>query len=214
MRAAIPFAFCLLGLTACSLMPTRIKAPGVTVQGTKDAGKPATLVTSDSGESVALPEGSRVTVTKVEAVPAVAATADAPAQKAQPARTVTEIQPSGPTVWQKTETKVNADTGTVDTSIAQHRIDVAERRWLLFAAIGCGIAGVVVRSMLPAWPSLSNGLLIGGALAFASWKLADIPSWVWLVVVGGFLAIAAGYKRAELDKDGDGIPDILQNKKP
>ena len=212
MKAALAVALCLC-LMGCGLIPARIKAPGVSVQGVRDAGKPATLVTSDSGESVALPEGSRVTVTKVEAMPAKPATATEAAQPAQPAKTITEIQPSGPTIWQKTETKVNADTGTVDTSIAQHRIDVAERRWLLWAAIGCGIAGIVIRSMIPAYPSLSNGLLIAAALAGASWKLADIPSWIWLVALGVFGALAAGYKRAELDKDGDGVPDVLQKAK-
>lgn len=204
--ACIALAAGSLGLAGCGLIPARIKAEGVTVQGVKDAGKPATLAKSEAGVAVALPEGSKVVVTKYEALPA---TDKAPAQ---PAKEVTEIQPSGPTEYHKTESKTDASTGTVDTSVATHKIDVAERRWLLWAAIACGIGGLVVRSLVPAWPSLSNGLLMGAALAFAAWKLAEIPQWIWLLAIGICAALALGYKRAELDRNHDGIPDFLQKK--
>lgn len=202
--ACIALAAGSVGLAGCGLIPARIKADGVTVQGVRDAGKPATVAKSEAGVAVALPEGSKVTVTKYEAV---AATDKAPAQ---PAKEVTEIQPNGPSEFHKTESRTDASTGTIDTSVATHKIDVAERRWLLWAAIGCGIGGVVVRSLVPAWPSLSNGLLMGAALAFAAWKLADIPEWIWLVALGIVGAMSLGYKRAEWDKNGDNIPDILQ----
>jgi hypothetical protein len=193
-------------LAGCGLLPARIKSGETTVTGVKDAGKPATIAKSEAGVAVALPEGSKVTVTKYEAIPAT------PSSPAQPAREVTEISPAGPTNYLKTESKTDASTGTIDTSVATHRIDVAERRWLLWAAIGLGVAGVVVRSMVPAWPSLSNGLLLGGALAFASWKLAEIPTWIWGVALGVVALMALGYKRAEWDADHDGTPDFLQKK--
>jgi hypothetical protein len=189
------------------MLPARIKAGPVSVTGVKDAGKPATLATSEAGTVIPLPEGSRVTVTKYEPV---AATPMAPAQ---PAKEVTEIAPSGPTEYHKTESTVKADTGTVDTSVRKHQIDVEDRRWLLWAAIVCGIAGVVLKSMLPGWGGLSNGLLIGAALAFGAWKLSDIPAWIWAAVIIVMVAMAAGYKRAEWDKDGDGVPDFLQKPK-
>lgn len=174
------------------------------VQGPKDAGKPATLNESKAGESVVIPAGSKVVVTETAAV---AATEKEPAK---PAVKVTEVVPSEPMKWEKQETKVEANTGTVDTSIAKKRIEAEESRWLLWAAIGCGIGGLIVRSMLPAWPALSNGLLVGAVFAFASWKLAEVPAWIWAAVIGGVLLLVLGYKRAEWDKDGDGIPDFME----
>ncbi len=179
----------------------------------KDAGKPATLDTATTGDSVQLPKGSRLTVTKVAAIPFTPATVNAPQQAAQPAKEVVQVELAADSTWTRQAETVQAQTGTVDTTIATHKIDVAERRWLLWAAIGCGIGGVVLRSMMPAWPGLSNGLLLGAALAFASWKFSELPAWIWatgIVVVG---LIALGYKRAEWDKDGDGIPDVLEGRK-
>ena len=202
----------LFGLSGCNALRSKgvIRTPGASVYGVPDAGKPAILNTSDAAEVLPLPEGSRIFITETAAVPAKPATLDAPAEKAKPATKLTEIAPAGPTEWRKTEATVNADTGTIDTSVTTHRIDVAERRWLLFTAIGCGILGLVVRSMVPQWPGLSNGLLLGAALAGLSWKLSDIPAWLWAIALGVVALLALGYKRAEWDKDGDGVPDALQ----
>ncbi len=197
-------------LGGCRLIPARIQGDGVTVQGVKDAGKPATLATSSSGESIPLPAGSKFRITRFAAQAWRPAENGAPATLAEPAKEVTEIESAGDTVWQKTEKKVSADTGTVDTSVRLHQIDVEDRRWLLWAAIGCGIAGIVMKSMLPQWPALSNGLLAGAVFAGLSWKLAAIPAWIWLAVLGIVAALIAGYKRAEWDKDKDGIPDFLE----
>jgi hypothetical protein len=180
------------------------------VRGVQDAGKGATLNTSNAKEIIPLPTGTKITTTETPAVPAKPATATAPAEPAQPAKTVTIVEPGGPTEWIKTETTVNADTGAVDTSVAKHRIDVEERRWLLWAALGCGVAGVFLKSMLPAWPGLSNGLLLAAGIAFVSWKVAALPEWLWIGVALIFGAKALGYKKAEWDKNGDGIPDVLQ----
>lgn len=195
--------------TGCQSKGT-IRAGGNEVVGVPNAGTPATLATSNAGTAVPLPAGSTVTVTKVAAQPAQPATKDTPAVAAQPAKEVTVIAPAGPTEYRKTEATVTADTGTVDTSVAKHQIDVADRRWLLFVAIGCGLCGVVARSMLPAWPSLSNGLLLAAVLAGLAWKLADVPSWIWMVALAVVGLLVLGYKRAEWDKNKDGIPDALQ----
>jgi len=196
---------CLMLLTGCGMFGVgKISLPGMSVRGVKDAGTPAILATSTAGEAIALPEGSKVVKTEYSAVPAT------PDNPAQPAKTVTEIIPAGPSEYKKTESKAEASTGTIDTSVANHQIDVEERRWLLWAAIGCGIGGIVLKSMLPAWPGISNGLLIAAPCAFAAWKFSEVPAWIWAVVIGIVAAMAMGYKRADMDKNKDGIPDILQ----
>ncbi len=195
----------LFGLPGCfSPGKGSIKAGEVTVRGVADAGKPASLNTSTAGERLPLPAGSKITKTETPAQPA---TATAPAE---PAKTVTVVEPAGPTEWTKTAETVSADTGTIDTSVSKHRIDVAERRWLLFTAIGCALGGLVLKSMLPAWPGLSNGLLFGAVLAGASWKLSEVPSWLWAIALSIAAILAMGYKRAQWDQNGDGIPDVLQ----
>lgn len=203
-------------LSGCAVLGKRgvIKSGDTTVQGVANAGTPTTLNTSNAGTTVPLPAGSTITVTKEEAIPAKPATANEPAKPAVPAKETTVITPSAATEYRHTEATIRADTGTVDTSVAKHAQDVAERRWLLWVAIGCMVGGLVIRSMMPAWPSLSNGLLMAAVAAGVSWKLADVPSWIWLCVLAGVGLMVAGYKRAEWDRDGDGVPDILQHKKP
>lgn len=192
-------------VSGCGLLPGKgtIRSGETSVRGQSEAVN-TTLNTSTAGEKVALPQNSKITTTETAAQPA---TEKSPAR---PAQTVTVIEPGGPTEWVKTASTVQADTGKVDTSVSLHKIDVAERRWLLWAAIGCGILGIVLKSMLPAWPGISNGLLIASPAAFAAWKFAEVPAWLWFVVVVAVVLLALGYKRAEWDKNGDGIPDALQ----
>lgn len=199
-------------LTGCQLLKTAgfIRSGKTTVQAVRDAGTPAVLNTSTAGESVILPVGTKISTTETERLPARPATAEEAAKPELPATKVTVVELSKDTEWKRTEATVQANTGAVDTSVALHRIDVASRIWLLWVAIGCGIAGIVLKSMLPAWPGLSNGLLIAAPAAFAAWKFADVPSWAWALVLGVVALLALGYKRAEWDKNGDGVPDILQ----
>lgn len=199
--------------TGCALLPDKgkIKADGVTVTGPKNPGTPATVATATAGTTVPLPAGSTVTVTREEVPLPAGLQSPASGLRTLP-RETTVITPAGPTEYRKQEATVRADTGTVDTSVAKHAADVAERRWLLWTAIACGIAGLVVRSMLPAWPSLSNGLLLAAVAAGLSWKLAEVPAWIWLCILAVVALMIAGYKRAEWDKNGDGIPDFAQRK--
>jgi hypothetical protein len=197
----------------CAGLP-KIKLPGLTVQGPKENGSPAVASSSEAGETLPIPQGSRIVKREIKGLGYRPALNGQPAREETPAETITEITLAGPSLYTSKQNTVNASTGTVDTSIAKKKIDAAENRWLLWAAIGCGIGGVVLRSMLPAWGGLSNGLLIGAALAFASWKLAEIPPWIWAVAIGIMVILALGYKRAEWDKDGDGRPDFLQKPKP
>lgn len=181
------FAVCLF-LGGCSYFQRHgfIKAGTATVAGVQDAGNPATLDTSAKGETLALPAGSKVTVTRFEATLDLPARDGLSAQKGQPAREVTEITLAKDTVWQKQESTVKADTGTVDTSIAAKRIDSQESRPLLYAAIASALAaGFFLYRAYPT-PAFICG---GAAVVFAfAWKAAGLPSWFWAV---GAVALAA-----------------------
>lgn len=195
---------CSLLLCGCGMIPARIKAGPVTVQGVKDAGKPATLATSEAGTVIPLPEGSKVTVTKYEPV---AATQVAPAQ---PAKEVTEITPAGPTEYHKTESKVDAQTGTVDTSIAVKKIDSAESRPLLYASILCALAGAFFVYRAYPTPALCCGA--ASVVFFMAWKVSGLPDWFWaigLVAVAGGAALYLGHNRGLYEP----VPDD-KNKAP
>ncbi len=185
--------------SGCALTRGRITSGGLTVTSPKD-GNSASIDKADIKQSVGIPAGSVVKITKWEPVAWHPATADQPEVKAQPGREVTEVELSRDTQWRKDETKIVADTGTVDTSIAKHRIDAAENRYLLFAAIGAAVAGgffLYIKYPTPA-------LMCGGAsiVFFLAWKLADLPDWFWAVgmlAIGGGVFLWLGHKRGEND---------------
>lgn len=169
---------------------------GIEVLGVKDAGKPATLASSDRGESLPIPAGSTVTVTKSEALPATPAYKDIPAQKAEPAKEVTAVILAKDTVWQKKETSVSANTGTVDTSIREHQIDAEESRPLLYAAIGCALlAGYFLYRLYP-----TPAYICGGAsgVFIIAWKATNLPAYFWVigaVAAGGAIFLYIGHEK-------------------
>jgi hypothetical protein len=186
-----------VALAGCATPRAKLSG-GQSAAGPHDNGTPAKVESGSTVTTALLPAGSVVTFTPAEAIAPVTATLSAPMEL-------------------RTETRhESATTGTVDTTVAVKRIETetaaAERRWLLWAAIACGVAGLVVRSLLPAWPGLSNGLLVGAVAAGAAWKLAEVPAWIWLLCIAAAALLALGYKRAEWDRNGDGIPDLLQRK--
>ena len=185
MRILLPvIALCLL--SGCSLFNRggKISTGGVTVTAQPDAGKPATLSTAEAGTSMAIPAGSTIKVTQTEATPA------------SPATTVTEIVPSAPTEIRHTEKKVNADSGTVDTSVALKKIEAAESRVLLYAALACVVAaGFFIWAQYPT-PAMACGA--GAVIFFLSWKASGLPDWFWAcgaVAVCVGIAIYLGHKR-------------------
>jgi hypothetical protein len=203
-------------LSGCMRLPA-LKLPGssllggkqgedITVTAPRDTGKPGTVETQTDETRMKVPAGSTVTETAVTAQPATDTT------PARPAYTVREIKLVSDTEWVDRAQRIAASTGTVDTSVAKHRIDMAEARWLLIGGLLAVVGGFVVRSLLPAWPGLSNGLILGGGVSLAAWKLSAIPPWLGLVVVGVFAVLALGYKKKEWDANSDGIPDVLQRK--
>lgn len=174
--------FALLALSGCGHV-ARL-ASGTHATAPRDNGAPAVVENASGVSTLPIPAGS-----VVESLPP---TPEAPAS--------VRVTLAAPSELRTTTTAERAQTGTIDTSVAKAKIAATERRWLLWAAIGAGLAGLVLRSILPAWPGLSNGLLMGAALAFAAWRAAEIPAWLWLVAVGVCAALALGYKRAEKDQ--------------
>ena len=190
--------------SGCSRLP-KINLPGgASVIGNRDAGTPATLSEGTERTEFRIPANSKVTLKRSAPLPTEG--------YVLPEITTMEFVLPEPMDFTAEAKQIQASTGTIDTSIAKERIAVAERRWLLFTAIGCGIAGLIARSLVPAWPAISNGLLMAAVFAGLAWKMAEIPAWLWGVVLIGVAILVAGYKRAEWDKDGNGTPDFLQKK--
>lgn len=176
-------------LCGCSWLPAKIHVGDATVSAPKDAGTPAVLETRAAGETLALPAGSAVTVTKTEPIAAIAATPNAPAVAAQPAKEVTEVHLTAPTVWQKTANTVSASTGTIDQTIAAKRIDAEESRPLLYAALASLVAaGFFIWRAYP-----TPALICAGAAVvfFIAWKVSGVPDWLW--AAGAIALAAAGF---------------------
>ncbi len=189
-------ALCLL-LAGCHNAPA-ITAAGVTVTAPKDAGKPATLATSNASEVLPLPTGTRIVVTETEATKPILSPTGAVTAPAQPAVKVTEIVPGGPTEWRKTEATVAADTGVVDTTIATRKIDAAESRPLLYAALAAAAAaGFFVWAH---YPTPAMACAVAAIVFFMAWKVSGLPSWFWavgLLAAGVGAALYLGHERGE-----------------
>jgi hypothetical protein len=185
-------ALCLL--CSCAYFQKRglIKSGNVTVAAVGDAGKPGELHTSDRKESLPIPAGSKTVVTKTEATPATDKT------PFKPRTEVTEITFNGPTEWQKFDTSVSANTGTVDTSVALKKVESAESRPLLYAAIASLLAaGFFLYRAYPT-PAFACG---GAAVVFfIAWKASGLPDWFWAVgacALAGAVALYLGHERGE-----------------
>ncbi len=182
----------------------RIKVPGIEVQAPKDAGKPASLNTSDAKETLTIPPGSRFILKQKEALPA---TSERPAQ---PAESVVEIEPSAAMQWAKAVNSISADTGTVDTSVALARVKSDERKPLLYMAIIATLVGLGL--MYFRFPSLAVMAFIGAGLFGLAWWFDRISGWTGGLCLCCALAGVVYYNRGALDKNGDGTLDILQRK--
>lgn len=168
----------------------KIRLPGVAVNPVRDAGSPAVASTSEAGVSVALPQGSRLVISEINAIPA---TNETPAQ---PAKKVTEVIPGGPTAYVQKESTISASSGTVDTSVAKKRVDAEESRPLLYGAILAALAaGFFVYRAYPT-PAICCGA--ASVVFFLSWRMADLPPWVaalGLAAIAGGVALWLGHKR-------------------
>lgn len=182
-------------VSGCGLVGKRpvIKAGNASVVGLPD-GTGTTLSQGETKSGVIIPANTPVEIVRHEAVPAT------PTTPFRPAREEIRFIPTFDTKLESVSTQLSANSGAVDTTVALRRIDVAERRWLLFTAIGCAILGFVGRIYFPAWPAIPNGLLLAAAAAGLAWKLSDIPAWLWAAVIGVALLLVLGYKRREKDE--------------
>jgi MprA protease rhombosortase-interaction domain-containing protein len=204
---------CVLLLGGC-MRPGRsqIKTPDFTVLSPPNPGTPATLNTANEGEDLEIPAGSVATVTETAAVEAQPATTGAPAVEARPATKETVITFSATSHWKRTRATVKADTGTVDTSVAKHAIDVESRRPMLYAAMVAVVGGLGF--MYVRFQAIAVMCFLAAGAFFLAWKMSEISPWLGGVLLAAGIAGFAFYKRAEWDKNGDGIPDVLQSKKP
>ena len=170
-----------LALSGCALFKPKgtINVGKAQVTAVADAGKPATLATTDGKESVVIPANTAVKITEFAATPT------APAYK------TTELHFNSPTEWQKFNTTTAASTGTVDTSVAQHKIDVQASRPLLYAAILGGLGAILFVYLHYPTPAMLSGA--SGGIFFLAWKVSDLPPWFWALGLVGLAAGAALY---------------------
>ncbi len=205
----LTFAF-----SGCNLMKGRIKAQGVTVQSPKD-GNNASLAQGQSTGVLTLPKGSTLTVTKFGAVAWEPPTGLKPEVKAEPAREETKVVLSADAQWTKEESTVAANTGTIDNTVAVRRIQVAENRYLLFAAIVAAVAGGFFLYIKYPTPAMMCGA--ASVVFFLAWKLADLPSWFWVVGVAGIgcgIFLYLGHKRGEADGVKAAVTGNLESTPP
>lgn len=185
----------------------RVKAGGASAVAPVDPGTPALASSGSSVATVPLPAGS-----SVETVPGTAATPSTPASP--PSVKVTLAAPSELRVETHGEA---SSTGTVDTTVAMHRITTeqaaADRKPLLWVAIGCGVAGILARALVKEWPAIGNALLGAAALAAVAWKVSEVPWWAFAAFLAVVAVGIAFYKRAEWDANGNGVPDALEGKR-
>ncbi len=183
----------------CALTKGRIRGAGVTVQAQKD-GNGASLASDSSAQVLTLPAGTKVTTVKTEAVRAIPATETTPAVAPQPATEKTEFVLAKETQWRKDETKIAADTGVIDTTVAVKRLQVAENRYLLFAAIGAAVAGGFFLYIKYPTPALMCGA--ASVVYFLAWRLSDLPDYFWMIgaaAVAGGAFLYLGHRRGEHD---------------
>jgi hypothetical protein len=191
-------------LTSCKHLPARVQLKGGKAVAPIDNGTPATLEIGGTVTTLPVPAGS--TVESVASVPASATSAAIPA--------TVKVVLAGPSEMRSETHQERASSGAIDTKVATKRIEieaaVAERKPLLWVALGCGVLGVLLLVVVKEWPALGKGFLAAGVVAGVAWKVSDVPSWAFLGVLVAVGLLIAGYKRAEWDKDGNGIPDVLE----
>jgi len=176
-----------------------IRTKLVRVHAVPEAGTPAVVNTSSQVSTLTLPKGSEVTVTKLEALPGTPATPSSPAIPAQPAKEVTEVKLADNAQLTTTAEIVHASTGTIDTAVAEHKIDEAAKQPLLFAAIGAALAAIVFLWLKYPTPALISG--IASIAFFMAWNMPSLPSWFYEIgIVGLVISIGLwlGHEKGEI----------------
>lgn len=200
MKRVTAAAMIVVLLSGCSILPVwlggkrmpSLKVGNTVVTPPADVGKAATIDQKEGHSSLAIPAGTQVTVTRTDPQEAMG---DKPAM---PGTTVTAYRFDKPSEFLAFDTTIRANSGTVDTSVAIHAQDVASKRPLLYAAIASALGAVVSLFLKFPTPALLCG--IASAVFFASWKLADMPWWIWgigVAAVGVAAGIHFGFHRGE-----------------
>lgn len=192
MKRIILLLSAILCLSGCFSRQGSINTPFGSVVAVKDAGKPATFDSGTKGESIQIPEGTKMVVTKVEATPATQTTPYLPAVEKF------EFTMPKATEWRRSESTTKASTGTADTTVATKRIEAEESRPLLYAALAA-MVGVGIFMWLK-YPT--PAYICGGAsvVFFLAWKLSGLPDWFYMIGIGGLVAAAAiwlGHEKGE-----------------
>jgi hypothetical protein len=199
---------CLMILTAlagCASKPGVITTAKGAIVTPENASAPSAIATATATESTAIPKGSTITVTETPA------TAQAPAQK------VTAYNFAEAATQTRVEESTRAEVApprAPDQTVALRKADNAARTPLLYAAIGAG--AIALGFMVMKWPTAAAASGGASVVFFIAWQAAGLPAWFYMVGILLLVAgacVVLGYKRAEWDANGDGIPDILQQKK-
>lgn len=163
-------------LTGCHAIP-RIRLPDVgSVVGVKDPGKPAEVSKTEVTTSVPVPAGSVV---------AVSATGE------------TIVTVKTPTVLTQKVASTKATTGTIDQTVAAHRIDKEQETTLAKHRILIGtlllLGGIVVGFVLPGpirWPMA--GILMSG-VGLLLVLMPNPPAWMMMLLSGAAVAFVASH---------------------
>lgn len=183
------FIVTLLFLSACQSGRV-ITAGGARITPPPRSERPTQVSESTSEQSLVLPAGSTI---KVESTPAT------PSSPSITTTTYTLAKDATQSSVAKNSAISLAETRKPDTTVELHKADLAERRILLYAAIGALALGIAAKSLIPAWPGASTSLFIAAGILGAAWKFSEVPWWAAVAVIGLYVAIAGGYKRGEVD---------------
>lgn len=199
-KMLLALSFCLM-LAGCQSL-SRIKSGTTQIFAPKDLGTPATLNSGENKTGIVIPPGTKLVVTKTDAVEAT------PTTPGRPRTETMSFDFSQASEFIQTANNLAASTGTSDTRVAIRRVESEEKKPLLYVSIGCAV--IALGFMYFRWPTAAALSGVGSACFFAAWKLFDISPWVGGLFLVAAIAGVAFYKRAEWDANGDGIPDKLQ----
>jgi len=173
-------------LSGCGHGPSKIKIPGVgTVIGLTDQGKPAEIERTETTTSIEIPAGSEIV-----------------SEPETPVRVVLKQA----TVLTSTTTSTSATTGTVDSAVAQHRIDKEQETVLARHRMTIGIALILVGAVVAfALPTALRWPLPGICAAGVGLVLVMMPTPPpWLIpglIVAGVITVVVFYIVKHQDKD-------------
>jgi len=151
----------------------------VSIVGPSDPGKPAVVDQTTDKVTIAVPKETEYRREEIAGT------------TTEPARVVESFKFFEPTTFERTASSLRADTGTVDTTVAVRRVESEEKRPLVYAAMACGVAALA--AMYFGHPTIALCCAGAAGLAFAAWKLADVPSWLWVLALVAAAGLYFGY---------------------